>query len=602
MNSRLVWLSVALIVIVTVILYQPALSIGFWTDDFWYIEMVGRLSVPDYLRAYFDPALQWRWYRPMQGLQWWLEYVLLRGEPVGYHLIQIILHAFSATMLLLLTKRVTRRLRLGLAAALLYLTVSAYSIAVFQPSVVDPLLAPFYLLTIWFWLGYLDRGGAARYLLTLFMFIAALMTKEVAATLPLTLVLAELWLKQSRLAWQSWVRRYALFFLLLIPYALFELRALSQGLFTQQLGYAPGLHIFSSLAYQLTLLAFPWLPPSDVSLVLVSLVGAFVIYAAVKRKWQILFVISTTLLTLLPVLPFPPGLARNPRYLYLALMGSALLFAGLVVWGLRASERRHWRLAAPVACAVIALVILWSGGTIADAADSFGGAARVVRLSFRPIYDKHPNFAPGTLLYFLAPRVPNISGVMFLRYGKTVAASGTDMDHVASLRDYPAAYLFYLDEENTWRDQNVAKTVSAEAMPSPPARFGDSIQVQALELSGDQVRRGDALIALVYWSAQQKPTRDYTVFAHLVDRDGNIVASVDRPPQEGIAPTSSWLPHALVSDGIVLPIPMNAPLANDLRLEIGMYDSITQERLPVMTVDGQRVDDKIVVAPIQVTE
>ena len=602
MNGRLKWFGVAVIVMATLIVYQPALRIGFWTDDFWYVEMVGRLSVPDYLRAYFDPALQWRWYRPMQGVQWWLEYAFLRGEPVGYHLIQILLHAFSATLLYLLTARVTGQLRVGLLAALLYLTISAYAIAVFQPSVVDPLLAPFYLLTIWFWLDYLDQRGAGRYILTITAFVLALLTKEVAAMLPITLVLAELWLMQKSFALASWIKRYAPFFLLLIPYALFELRALSQGVFTQQLGYGPGLHIFSTLAYHITLLVFPWSPPPDANLVLVLFSSAVVIYGALKKKWQMLFVVSAVLLTLLPVLPFPPALARNTRYLYLSLMGSAIVFAWLVEWAVRASRRAWWGVIAPIVGGIIALGMVWSSGTIADAAESFGGAAREVRLSFRPIYAKYPSFVPGTLLYFLAPRYPNVSGVMFLRYGKQVAVSGTDVDHVPGLRDYPAAYVFYLDDENAWRDQVVFKTVNALVAPTLPARFGEAILADGLELVSDQVRRGDALIAVVYWRAQQKMNRDYTVFAHLVNRDGKMIASVDRPPQEDMMPTSGWPLNSRIPDGIVLPIPKDAPLGKDLRLEIGLYDSATQERLPIFGAPGQKTDDKIVIAPIQIVE
>jgi len=601
-NAKLKWLAAAVIVIATLIAYQPALSIGFWTDDFWYVEMVGRLSVPEYLRAYFDPSLQWRWYRPMQGVQWWVEYFFLRGEPVGYHLIQILLHAFSAVLLFFLTMRVTRKLRVGLIAALVYLSISAYVIAVFQPSVVDPLLAPFYLLTLWLWLNYLDRGGAWRYVLTLVAFIAALMTKEVAVTLPATLVLMELWLVQKPFALAPLIKRYAIVFLLLVPYALFEMRALSQGVFTQQLGYSPGLHIFSTLAYHLTLLAFPWSSPTDANWVVALIVAAGGIYLLLKRQWRALFLIATILFTLMPILPFPAGIARNPRYLYLPFMGTGIVFALLIDWAIAASRRARLGWFAPIVGVVIALALGSSNLKIADAAETFGGTARANRLMFRPIYDQHPSFAPSTLLYFLVPRNPNVSGIMFLRYGKEVTVSGTDADRVAALRDYAAAHVFFQDDENIWHEQIASKNIAARTMPAPPARFGDAILLEGTELVSDQVRRGDALIALVYWRAQKKMNRDYTVFVHLVDLEGKIIASVDRPPQEGIAPTRGWALNARVPDGVVLPIPKDAPLGKDLRLEIGLYDSETQERLPLVDANGQLIDDKIVIAPIQIVE
>lgn len=602
MSTKLEWLAGTAIVIVTLIAFHPALSIGFWTDDFWYVEMVGRLSVPEYLRTYFDPTLQWRWYRPLQGIQWWIEYAFLRGEPVGYHLIQILLHTFSALLLFFLTMRVTRKLGVGLLAALIYLTISGYVIAVFQPSVVDPLLAPFYLLTIWLWLNYLERGGVWRHLCTLGAFVAALMTKEVAVTLPATLVLAELWLLRKRFALMPLLQRYAVFFLLLIPYAVFEMRALSQGVFTQQLGYGPGVHILSSLAYHITLLAFPWTAPSDPNWWLVLIAAIGVAFVLLKRKWRILFVVVTMLFTLLPILPFPPSIARNPRYLYLPFMGSAIIFALLVDQTIGATRRARPQITAPIVCAIIACLIAWSNTTVAEAANTFGGTARMNRLMFRPIYDKHPSFAPGTLLYFLAPRNPNVSGIMFLRYGKEVAVSGTDAERVVAWRNYPTAYILFQDDENNWHEQIASRTIDAGVTAVFPARFGDTILLEESELVSDQVRRGDSLIALVFWRAQRKIDRDYTVFAHLVDPEGRVIASVDRPPQEGNAPTSGWSLKSLVPDGIVLPIPMDASLGKDLKLEIGLYDSETQERLPVLDSNGKRVEDKIVIAPIRIIE
>ncbi len=54
------------------IVYYPALQVGFWTDDYRFLEAVGRLTGWDYWSLYFDPWLRPDWYRPMHGIQWWL--------------------------------------------------------------------------------------------------------------------------------------------------------------------------------------------------------------------------------------------------------------------------------------------------------------------------------------------------------------------------------------------------------------------------------------------------------------------------------------------------------------------------------------------------
>jgi hypothetical protein len=80
------------------------------------------------------------------------------------------------------------------------------------------------------------------------------------------------------------------------------------------------------------------------------------------------------------------------------------------------------------------------------------------------------------------------------------------------------------------------------------------------------------------WQADETPSADYTVFAQLVDRENNLVASYDRPPLDGAYPTSTWLPAQVVVDPRF--IPLDDVPAGDYRLIAGLYDPTTQQRLP----------------------
>ncbi|MCI0475935.1 MAG: hypothetical protein L0Y55_06780, partial [Anaerolineales bacterium] len=164
----------SVIAITTLIVYQPALSVGFWTDDYTFIDMAGRLDFLAYLIAYLDPRVQWHWYRPMQGLQWWIGYQLFQGNAFGHHFIQLGLHILNACLLFDLTRALTRRWRLALFAALIYATLSVDSLAVAWVGVADPLLSVFYLLALRFWFAYLVRVERRWYGLTLIALIGAL--------------------------------------------------------------------------------------------------------------------------------------------------------------------------------------------------------------------------------------------------------------------------------------------------------------------------------------------------------------------------------------------------------------------------------------------
>jgi hypothetical protein len=141
----------------------------------------------------------------------------------------------------------------------------------------------------------------------------------------------------------------------------------------------------------------------------------------------------------LPILPFPISIAQAPRYLYLALMASAI-GAGI---GFELMRRAR-RLGAPLALALT--LIAWRGASsINENALSFAGDARQARTQFRAIYQPHPAFAPGTYLYFIdLPFITQYaSGMMFLRYGDAVTTSSTGRSQRADLHNYPAAFIFF---------------------------------------------------------------------------------------------------------------------------------------------------------------
>lgn len=104
----------------------------------------------------------------------------------------------------------------------------------------------------------------------------------------------------------------------------------------------------------------------------------------------------------------------------------------------------------------------------------------------------------------------------------------------------------------------------------------------------------------LYWQATSAIERDYKVFVHLLNVQGDIIAQNDSEPVGGVRPTSSWTqldPEEIVIDNYGLAAPEESESASYV-LAVGMYDPETGERLPAFDSSGQRLDDDAVRIPV----
>jgi hypothetical protein len=122
-------------------------------------------------------------------------------------------------------------------------------------------------------------------------------------------------------------------------------------------------------------------------------------------------------------------------------------------------------------------------------------------------------------------------------------------------------------------------------------RLGDSIVLLGYVPSTNDIRAGDALLLTFFWQSLVKPSRDYTVFVHLLDTDGKLRAQLDVQPRGGTYPTSLWDAGEILRDDYSLNLP--ADLAPGLyRLEIGLYEYPSLTRLTAMDANGQALGDR----------
>jgi hypothetical protein len=139
-------------------------------------------------------------------------------------------------------------------------------------------------------------------------------------------------------------------------------------------------------------------------------------------------------------------------------------------------------------------------------------------------------------------------------------------------------------------------TVDARFAVAPRAfRGGEVIRLIGIAMDAAPVHPSDALQTTLLWQAIEAPDIDFTVFVHVLDAQGQVVAGADSQPVGGTYPTSIWSPGEMVADArtVRLVDGGGAPLPpGTYRLSLGVYDLNTGERLTVSLPDGQTVESR----------
>ena len=132
-------------------------------------------------------------------------------------------------------------------------------------------------------------------------------------------------------------------------------------------------------------------------------------------------------------------------------------------------------------------------------------------------------------------------------------------------------------------------------------RVGDRIRLLGYTLGDGSVRAGNPLNLTLHWQAVDQLRNAYTVFVHIVDSNGQIVAQQDSVPGQGTAPTSSWARGEYIGDTYQIPLRPNLA-SGAYQIRIGMYDATTGARLPISDANGRPMSDFISLSePITIT-
>lgn len=129
--------------------------------------------------------------------------------------------------------------------------------------------------------------------------------------------------------------------------------------------------------------------------------------------------------------------------------------------------------------------------------------------------------------------------------------------------------------------------------------LGDAIIFKGYDLIEQTFSPGDTIPLVLYWAALRETDASYTVFAHLVNADSDLVAQLDGFPGDALHRTYDWWPGYFDWDEWPVILPADLP-PGTYTLRVGMYDSLTLSRLTCFATDGTPMGDSIYLTEITV--
>ena len=379
----------ALIVVLTIVAYLPALHGGFLWDDKDLITDNHLIKANDGLHRFWFTTESPDYY-PLTSSAWWLEWRLVGAKPMGYHLVSILLHAIDSVLVWMILRRlkIPGALLAGLVFAIHPVNVATVAWVSEQKNTLSML---FYAGAILLYLRFDEDGRPPRtsgrgwrwYGLSLFTFLLALFSKTAVVMLPVVL-LGCLWWRHGRVR-RIDLLRSAPFFALSLGLGLvtiwFQYNRFLQGSSVRTVGFLsrlagagwiPWFYLYKALVpFNLTVIYPKWEIDSSRWLSYmpgIILIGCFAWFWRNRETWgrPLLFGLGYFVVTLFPVLGFfdqgfyahslvadhwqyysiigvialvvAAGericrrLGKQGRYLGIALGGAVLLVLGVATW------------------------------------------------------------------------------------------------------------------------------------------------------------------------------------------------------------------------------------------------------------------------------
>ncbi|OGH55335.1 MAG: hypothetical protein A3G34_11780 [Candidatus Lindowbacteria bacterium RIFCSPLOWO2_12_FULL_62_27] len=212
-----------LLVSFMVFAYWPALNGGFiWDDDLYIADNPSILYLTGLFRMWL--SFENHQYYPLLTTSFWIEHKVWGMNPIGYHIVNLVLHLANALLVWHILRRLGMAGAFWVAAIFALHPVQVQSVAWIAERK-NTLSTFFYLCSLLAFLRHDESNNPRAYLISIGLFLMAVLSKSAAVTLPLAVLIIQWW-KKRPLSAGLWLR--------LVP---FFLIALGMGLVAVHVEY-----------------------------------------------------------------------------------------------------------------------------------------------------------------------------------------------------------------------------------------------------------------------------------------------------------------------------------------------------------------------------
>ena len=648
-NKRpLIYILPIITFLLTMIVYGRSVLLPFFFDDLVWLPYVTETSIE---KIWSEPSI-FPYYRPLAPTIWRLSYLLWDShQSVWLHGMNLVLHAINGWLVGLLAMTVFSRGDTSVSNRYLLAFISAtiYIIFPFHFQTIPWVTAAFHLFVTTFTLGSLlaywqFRQTGRRYWVVIGMLLAlaALFTQE-NGVLVAPMVLA-LEVVRGR---QQWKWRTAL--LWFIPTLIWLPIWLTMPRATGEVALNSPETIGQNLVWFLQGAAFPltwmggWLRDNwtgngfwtAVFLSIIALVSGGMLLWRTRTPIvsRLLFALMFSVLASLPALLLLPFayLLSSPRLMTLTAVGIAWFWAAVITTGIAWSVRcvRNRRKTAVVGMMITAVFMillflpalsflqrqmrthLWLGSAFdqmiifATEVNAQGRAA--IAINFPYVVGVHqPTFGIGhegvvfVVSYVPVPsiistqtgipanfdvvRYNDIRPQMPYLYG--VMGDGQNFPDLLAQTSNPQIFNTEFSENGIVIQEVGLAAPIVDEMP-PLARFP----------SEDIVLRHGWITAVnnqyridTIWEINNPPPYEITLFVHLLDKSGQLVAQADGHTWARTYPMGQWASGAIIQDTRYVTVDDES-----VTVQVGLYNGMNGERLTAETAVGQPIPNDAII-------
>ncbi len=178
-----------------------------------------------------------------------------------------------------------------------------------------------------------------------------------------------------------------------------------------------------------------------------------------------------------------------------------------------------------------------------------------------------------------------ISGKLLTWHSLRIPASASGHVELKALWDDHALVL------GTYTINAIPRTFDAPTLSAANCMAADFVGVGTLSgfmLPTGAIPTRDPFPVTLIWRADLTPSTDYTVFIHLLDANGQVIAQNDAPPAAGNRRTTDWLSGEYITDTHTLTFSRGG-YQGMATLEVGLYDPANGQRVVLASGADQAV-------------